>query len=131
MKVQVVKQDRVVVIDGEGLNFDFELDSNIWAIQWDGSAGEVEYNDATPNLAITDFSDYQYLVDAYILEGQRKIEEEELAESARISSMTYEDRRREEYPEMGDQLDSLFHAGVFPEDMRSLIQAVKDKHPKV
>jgi hypothetical protein len=131
MEVQVVKQDRVVVVDGKGLNFDFELDSGIWAIQWNGSIGEVEYNDGKPNLVITDFSEYQYLVDAHILEGQRKIEEEELAESARISSMTYEERRREEYPEMGDQLDSLFHAGVFPEDMRSLIQAVKDKHPKV
>jgi len=34
------------------------------------------------------------------------------------------------YPNIGDQLDALFHAGVFPEDMAAQIQAVKDKYPK-
>lgn len=35
-----------------------------------------------------------------------------------------------EYPSIGDQLDALFHAGVFPADMAEKIQAVKDKYPK-
>jgi hypothetical protein len=35
-----------------------------------------------------------------------------------------------EYPAIGDQLDALFHAGVFPPEMAALIQAVKDKYPK-
>jgi hypothetical protein len=35
-----------------------------------------------------------------------------------------------EYPEIGDQLDALFHAGVFPAEMAAQIQAVKDKYPK-
>lgn len=43
---------------------------------------------------------------------------------------TYADKRREEYPAIGDQLDALFHAGVFPADMAAQIQAVKDKYPK-
>jgi len=43
---------------------------------------------------------------------------------------TYADKRREEYPPIGDQLDALFHAGVFPSDMAAQIQAVKDKYPK-
>jgi len=38
--------------------------------------------------------------------------------------------RKVEYPEIGDQLDALFHAGVFPPEMASQIQAVKDKFPK-
>jgi hypothetical protein len=38
--------------------------------------------------------------------------------------------RRNEYPAIGDQLDALFHAGVFPEDMAAKIQAVKTKYPK-
>ena len=42
----------------------------------------------------------------------------------------YKDARRGEYPSIGDQLDALFHAGVFPEDMAATIQAVKDKYPK-
>lgn len=39
--------------------------------------------------------------------------------------------RAAEYPEIGDQLDALFHAGIFPSDMAATIQAVKDKYPKI
>ena len=42
----------------------------------------------------------------------------------------YEELRRGEYPPMGDQLDALFHEGVFPADMAAKLQAVKDKYPK-
>jgi len=42
----------------------------------------------------------------------------------------YKFDRESEYPSIGDQLDALFHAGVFPEDMAATIQAVKDKYPK-
>jgi len=38
--------------------------------------------------------------------------------------------RKANYPSIGDQLDALFHAGVFPVDMASKIQSVKDKFPK-
>ena len=46
------------------------------------------------------------------------------------SNITYADRRAVAYPPIGDQLDALFHAGVFPEDMAAQLQAVKDAHPK-
>lgn len=39
-------------------------------------------------------------------------------------------QRVKAYPSIGDQLDALFHAGVFPEDMAAKIQAVKDAIPK-
>lgn len=38
--------------------------------------------------------------------------------------------RVQSYPSIGDQLDALFHAGVFPPEMAAQIQAVKDKYPK-
>ena len=43
---------------------------------------------------------------------------------------TYAEKRAREYPSIGDQLDSLFHAGVFSEEMAAQIQAVKNKYPK-
>ena len=46
------------------------------------------------------------------------------------SRNTYDIKRALEYPAIGDQLDALFHAGVFPADMAAQIQAVKDKYPK-
>lgn len=42
----------------------------------------------------------------------------------------YKRNRIVEYPAIGDQLDALFHAGVFPAEMAAQIQAVKDKYPK-
>jgi hypothetical protein len=42
----------------------------------------------------------------------------------------YQFKRSIEYPSIGDQLDALFHAGMFPEEMAQRIQAVKDKYPK-
>jgi hypothetical protein len=42
----------------------------------------------------------------------------------------YQRLRAPEYPDIGDQLDSLFHAGVFPADMAATLQAVKDKYPR-
>ena len=38
--------------------------------------------------------------------------------------------RKEKYPPIGDQLDALFHAGVFPEEMSAKLQAVKDAYPQ-
>ena len=40
------------------------------------------------------------------------------------------EKRAAEYPSIGDQLDSLYHAGVFPSDMEATLKAVKDKYPK-
>jgi hypothetical protein len=61
--------------------------------------------------------------------------EEEILEEFEIVKAAYEAqdyarKRVEEYPSIGDQLDALFHAGVFPEDMAAQIQAIKDKYPK-
>lgn len=46
------------------------------------------------------------------------------------NSKDYARKRVLEYPSIGDQLDALFHAGVFPEEMAAQIQAVKNKYPK-
>jgi hypothetical protein len=47
-----------------------------------------------------------------------------------LDAVAYIDKRRAEYPAIGDQLDALFHAGVFPAEMAAQIQAIKDKYPK-
>ena len=47
-----------------------------------------------------------------------------------FNSLPYQEKRVMEYPSIGDQLDALFRAGVFPAEMAAQIQAVKDKYPK-
>lgn len=50
--------------------------------------------------------------------------------TASITADQYKAQRESEYPSIGDQLDALYHAGVFPADLAATIQAVKDKYPK-
>ena len=52
------------------------------------------------------------------------------ADVAILAATEYQKQRVAEYPSIGDQLDALFHAGVFPPEMAAQIQAVKDKYPK-
>jgi len=49
---------------------------------------------------------------------------------AEYDAKAYARSRAAEYPAIGDQLDALFHAGVFPAEMAAQIQAIKDKYPK-
>tara|TARA_R110000823_G_scaffold280498_1_gene398661 strand:- start:270 stop:566 length:297 start_codon:yes stop_codon:yes gene_type:complete len=67
-------------------------------------------------------------------EQTQPTEAEIIVEISRLQSeyetQTYARSRTTEYPSIGDQLDALFHAGVFPAGMAAVIQAVKDKYPK-
>ena len=45
-------------------------------------------------------------------------------------AQAYARTRKPLYPDIGDQLDALYHAGVFPKEMADKIKAVKDANPK-
>ena len=66
---------------------------------------------------------------AYDADGNEVTVDWDVAQ-ALADSKAYIEQRVMEYPAIGDQLDALFHAGVFPDDMAAQIQAVKDKYPK-
>tara|TARA_R110002020_G_scaffold409252_1_gene619006 strand:- start:715 stop:1023 length:309 start_codon:yes stop_codon:yes gene_type:complete len=42
----------------------------------------------------------------------------------------YKEDRRPLYPDIGDQLDDLYHAGVFSAEMTAKLKKVKDDNPK-
>lgn len=72
-------------------------------------------------------------IEVDVQSGSQKIVDmtaEEIAALPTPVLPNYAYQRRLEYPAIGDQLDALFHAGVFPADMAAAIQAVKDKYPK-
>jgi len=75
---------------------------------------------------VIDGDDYDNLV---MLNGHPKPTLSEI-EAVDVQKAIYSRLRAAEYPPIGDQLDALFHAGVFPADMAAQIQAVKDKYPK-
>jgi len=47
-----------------------------------------------------------------------------------VAEEKYKDDRKADYPNIGDQLDDLYHAGVFSDEMAAKLKAVKNKHPK-
>ena len=59
-----------------------------------------------------------------------EIDAEVIRLQAEYDAKQYARSRVTEYPAIGDQLDALFHAGVFPDDMAAQIQAVKERYPK-
>ena len=56
------------------------------------------------------------------------------AEIIRLQSIedanAYKEQRQWKYPSIGDQLDALYHAGVFPAEMAAKLKKVKDDIPK-
>tara|TARA_R110000764_G_C10694024_1_gene344244 strand:+ start:19 stop:432 length:414 start_codon:yes stop_codon:yes gene_type:complete len=117
-------------IDNETIdstNFASIVDSNIHAIQWNGTSGEIEYKDDTPNKEITDISSYDFEA-KFATEKQAIADAEAKAETDRISAMTYAEKREAEYPAIGDQLDDIYHNGI--DSWKSTIKAIKDKYPK-
>jgi len=71
MNVCVITDDKMIQIDGEALNFDFTIDANIHAIEWNGSTGNVQFKDGTANEELTAITAYQSLIDAHATETAR------------------------------------------------------------
>ncbi len=88
MNVSIVREDKVVTVDGESVNFGFNLDDSIWAIQWNGTSGHIEYNDIdVANEEIDSISQFQPILDAYNAEKARlEAETDRIAEEARLAN---------------------------------------------
>ena len=130
MNVCIVKEDKMVMIDGEGMNFDLDLPSNVWAIQWNGTTGEIEFNDGTPNEAITDFSAYQSLVDGHATEKQRLADVATQEAIDAEAALTYADRRKAKYDALSQfemQFDDATNSTTTWVDA---INAIKAEFPK-
>ena len=62
--------------------------------------------------------------------NEAKVDDEVKKLKAEYDAKKYQRDRQPEYPNIGDQLDALYHAGVFPKEMADKLKAVKDKYPK-
>ena len=88
MKVTIVVQDSLVIVDGNVMKVDF-IANGEWAIQYDGVTAEVEYTDYRQNETITSerfFERYQTILDAYDAASIAAEEAEEAAEAARLAA---------------------------------------------
>ena len=126
----IVKDDKFVAVDGEGLFLDaVVLAANVHAVQFDGTNGEIEYNDGTPNEAITSISAYSTITDDHAAKKAANVKAASDAATAQATlEATYGWKREQEYPSIADQLDDIYHNGV--DGWKATIKAVKDTYPK-
>ena len=51
--VTVIPADNTILVNGEGLNFDFIAPENMHALQWHDGTGHIEYTDGQANRPLT------------------------------------------------------------------------------
>jgi hypothetical protein len=91
MRLTIIPSDKYISVDNDGiLQIQQDLSwipSNIHALQWYDTWGEVEYNDGTPNERLEELGIFEQAVEDYNNEIVRienqKIADEEAAEAAR------------------------------------------------
>lgn len=91
MRLIIIPQDKFISVDGQGLlNIEQDLSwipSNIHAVQWYDTWGEVEYKDETLNLRIEELGIFEQAVEDLNNEivriEQKQIADAEAAEAAR------------------------------------------------
>ena len=64
------------------------------------------------------------------LPTEKEVEDTRAIMQVEYDAQEYARTRKPEYPDIGDQLDDLYHKGAFSDEMAVKIKAVKDAHPK-
>ena len=59
-----------------------------------------------------------------------EIDAKKIELTTEFNAQAYARARKSLYPDIGDQLDALYHAGAFPADMAAKLKKVKDDNPK-
>ena len=76
MNLVIIPSDRVIgigstILSGIGTDMSW-IPSDVHAVHWDGSSGEIEYNDGKANLGITSIGIYSQAETTFNNEIQRK-----------------------------------------------------------
>jgi len=92
MKLTIVKEDNMVLVDGKSLELDLStitFPENFWALQWNGSSGHIEYNNPMiQNDEITSLPDWANVCVIKWQTRETEIEAEEAAAAAAAAEAT-------------------------------------------
>jgi hypothetical protein len=124
MKLTIIPDEKIIGIGGtfyENVQQDLSwIPSNVHAVQWSDSSGEIEYNDGTPNQIISELGIYSQAQTDYNNETQRVAAAVEAA--------------RDYWQELRDQRNQLLAEtdylalvdNTLSTDMRTYRQALRD-----
>ncbi len=63
-KITIIPSDKLVIINGEAIRFDFTIDDNIHAVQWEGNSGIVETKKGD-NIKLKNMDMFQDIIDEH------------------------------------------------------------------
>ena len=103
--VIVVPSDRLIIVDGVPLQFDFPVPENLHAVQWHNGTGEMEWTDDINHpLTSADYAeDVAPFVELWEAEKARLEEEAAAAEAARLVRYSSEEAKAERIREERDR----------------------------
>ena len=77
-----------------------------------------------------DYSTVRWIITPKTIPTKAEVDAEVVRLQEEFVSQEYARNRKPEYPDIGDQLDDLYHKGAFSDEMAAKIKAIKDAHPK-
>jgi hypothetical protein len=124
----IIPDDKVIIVDGVAVVCDFDIDSDVHAVQWDGSSGHVEYK-SKDNTTLSS-NEYESYVTLHSDEKIRQAQVIQDAETAALAPL-WERNRLSEYGSIGEQLDMLYWDGKNGTTLwQDHIDTIKSKYPK-
>ena len=134
----IVPEDKTVVVDGMGFTFDFIVDPDIHAIQWDTDSGHIEYKSDKFNTTINSIKEYDSIVAKhgeikleFEIEEKKILDELKEYDEAQKLIPEYSKLRDREYKSTGEQLDMQYwDIKNDTNNWEIYIDKIKAKYPK-
>ena len=133
----IVPEDKTVVVDGMGFIFDFIVDPDIHAIQWDTDSGHIEYKSDKFNTTIDSIKEYDSIIAKhgefkleFEIEEKRILDEQKKYDEAQKLIPEYSKLREKEY-NVREQLDMQYwDKKNDTNNWEIYIDTIKAKYPK-
>ena len=134
----IVPEDKTVVVDGIGLTFDFVVDPDIHAIQWDTDSGHIEYKSDKFNTTIDSIKEYDSIIAKhgevkleFEIEEKKILDEQKKYDEAQKLIPEYSKLREREYKSIREQLDMQYwDKKNDTNNWEIYIDEIKAKYPK-
>jgi len=134
----IVPEDKTVVVDGNGFTFDFVIDPDIHAIQWDTDSGYIEYKSDKFNTTINSIKEYDSIIVKhgevkleFEIEEKKILDELKKYDEAQKLIPEYSKLRAREYKSIREQLDMQYwDKKNDTNNWENYIDTIKAKYPK-
>jgi len=136
-RVTVVPADRLVIVDGQALTFDFNAPERMHALQWDGKQGHIEWLGSEknpPHNEVLDADIYADRIAPYVKAWEEEKARQEQAaaeaEAARLAEYNSEEARFERLRSERDQRLAATDYLLMPDyplsdDQRTILQVYR------